>query len=225
MAAALVCLYHIVYYHGGAVLISAGGDTGAVVISAPGGTLVLAEGEDAYDHRMVTSQLLRCEARGPLALVCPWDSSANGILWWELALSPVFTVAPEEETKLLYGQNVGDFLPLIEEPVEVLPDILVSHPYPEITCVEVCGRKVLKSWAGYGIIASRIALSREDNAEITAKPGAAETGYACGIIADKPLEGDLLIDMDGRVYPIDPGLRPGKMPTGDTNLLLPAGSW
>ena len=195
LAATLVCLYHIVYYRQGAVLISANEDTGAVVISAPGGTLVLAQGEDAYDHRAVSAQLLRCGTEGPLALVCPWDSSANGILWWRLALSPVFTVAPEEETKLLYGQNAEGFLPLTEEPAEVLPDILVSHPSPEITCVEVLGRKVLKSWAGYGII------------------------------ADKPLEGDLLIDMGGRVYPIDPALRPGKMLTGDTNLLLPAWSW
>ena len=193
LAAALVCGYHLIYYHGGAVLISAGGDTGAVVITAPGGTLVLAGGEDAYDHRMVTAQLLRCGARGPLALVCPWDSSANGILWWGTALSPVLTVAPEEETKLLQGQDTGGFLPLTQEPVEVLPGNLVSHPYPEITCVEVCGRKVVKFWAGYGII------------------------------ADKPFTGDLLIDMDGRVYPADPGLRPGRMPTGDTNLLLPAG--
>lgn len=191
LAAALVLLYHAAYYRD-AVLVSASSDTGAVVISAPAGMLVLAQGEDSYHHRMLSSQLLRCGADGPLALVCPWDSSANGILWWETALSPVFTVGPEEETSLLQGR---DYLPLIREPVEVLPDVLISHPAPEITCVEVSGRKLLKSWAGYGII------------------------------ADKPPGGDLLIDMDGRVYPVDPGLRPGRMLTGDTNLLLRSGTW
>lgn len=190
LAAALVLLYHAAYYRD-AVLISAGGDTGAVVISGPSGTLVLAGGEDAYSHRMVSSQLLRCGAQGPLALVCPWDSSANGILWWKTALSPVCIVAPEEETSLLQGQGPGDCLPLAREPAEVLPGILVSHPSPEITCVEVSGRKVLKFWAGYGII------------------------------ADKLPEGDLLIDMDGRVYPASSDLRPGRMLTGDTDLLLP----
>lgn len=191
LAAVLVLLYHAAYYRG-AVLVSASTDSGAVVISAPVGTLVLTQGEDPYHYRTVSSQLLRCGGAGPFALVCPWDSSANGILWWETALSPVFIVGPEEETSLLQGQDPGDYLPLVQEPVEVLPDIFVSHPAPEITCVEVSGRKVLKSWAGYGII------------------------------ADEPLEGDLLIDMDGRVYPAASGLRPGKMLTGDTNLLLPA---
>lgn len=195
LAAMVVVLYHIAYYSQGTVLICSSGNTGAVVISAPGGTLVLAQGEDSYYHRAVSSQLLRCGASGPLALVCPWDSSANSILWWRTALSPVFTVAPEEETTLLQNQQTGEYFPLTGEPAEVLPGILVSHPAPEITCVEVSGRKVLKSWAGYGIIAG------------------------------KPLEGDLLIDMEGRVYPLSSGLNPGRMFTGDTNLLLPAGTW
>lgn len=221
LAAALVLLYHAAYYRD-AVLVSASGDTGAVVISAPSGTLVLAQGEDAYYYRMVSSQLLRCGAKDPLALVCPWDSSANGILWWKTALSPVSVVAPEEETSLLQGQQPGLYLPLTQEPAEVLPGILVSHPSPEITCVEVSGRKVLKFWAGYGIIAANASFSSGEYVNAASGSVGDETGYACGIIAGKPLEGDLLIDMDGRVYPAFPELRPGRMLTGDANLLLPA---
>lgn len=175
-----------------AVVVSAG-DTGSVVVAAPGGTVVLASGEGDYRQRALSAQLLRCGAAGPVVLVCPWDSSLNGILWWQQNLSPAVSLAPAAELPLLREQAAGPFLPLQAEPVEVLPGVLVSHPAPQVTCVEAAGRKVLKSWAGYGIIA--------------------------GV----PLAGDLLVDMDGRVYPLSPGLRPGKMPTGDTNLLLPAG--
>lgn len=193
LAASLILLYSVVYYRD-AVIVSAS-DTGSVVIATPAGTVVLAEGEGSYRQRMLSSQLLRCGAEGPIVLVCPWDSTSNGVLWWNLALSPAAAVAPGEEIDLLQSQLPGVYLPLTDQPAEVLPGVWVSHPIPEITCIEVYGRKMLKSWAGYGIIADRLP------------------------------EGDLLIDMDGRMYPLDPGLRPGKMPAGETNLLLPAWGW
>jgi len=192
LGAALTLLYNVAYYQG-AVVVSASGSTGSVVVSTPSGTVALAAGEDSYGQRVLSSQLLRCGAEGPLVLVCPWDSSPNGILWWEQAFSPAAILAPGEEISLLQSQFPGDYLPLSEEPAEVLPGVFVSHPAPEITCVEVSGRKLLKSWAGYGII------------------------------ADESLEGDLLIDMDGRMFPLSPGLRPGRMPAGETSLILAAG--
>lgn len=191
LAAVLILLYSTGYYHG-AVVVSANGSTGSVVVATPDGTVVLAGGEDNYGRRVLSSQLLRCGAEGPLVLVCPWDSSLNGILWWTQALSPTAVVVPGEEIGLLQSQLPGNYRPLTAGPAEVLPGVLVSHPVPEIACVEVRGKKLLKSWAGYDII------------------------------ADVPLEGDLLIDMDGRMFPLSPGLRPGRMPTGETNLLLPA---
>jgi len=190
-AASLILLYHILYYRG-AVVVAASGSTGAVVVSTPSGTVALAGGEGSYGQRVLSSLLLRCGAEGPLVLVCPWDSSPNDVLWWERAFSPAAVMAPEAELSLLQGQLPGEHLPLAEEPAEVLPGVFVSHPAQEIACVEVRGKKLLKSWAGYGII------------------------------ADRPLEGDILIDMDGRMFPLSSGLRPGRMLTGETGLVLPA---
>jgi len=183
--------YAGLYYRGGTV-VSASGRTGAVVISAPGGTVVLADGEGAYSRRMLLAQLGRCQAEGPLVLVCPRDAGINEVLGWQTALSPALTLAPAEELSLLRSQYPGEYRPLGTEPAEVLPGIRVSNPRPWLTCVETGGRKLLKSGAGYDIIRR----------------------------SGDPLEGDLLVDMDGRVYPLAPELRPGTLPTGDTNLIL-----
>ena len=79
------------------------------------------------------------------------------------------------------------------ETERLLPGLWVGAPLPQLLTVETNGRKLLKSWAGYGII-------NESNL---------------------PPGGDLLVDMDGRVYPLSPELRPQRLPTGDTNLILP----
>lgn len=183
--------YAGLYYRGGA-LISANGETGAVVVAAPGGTVVLAEGGEDWQRRMLTGQLERCQGSGPLVLVCSWDTDFNGILALWQELSPAVTLVPEGELALLRAQSSAVFLPLEKEPVEVLPGVRVACPLPQMVSVETNGRKLLKSWAGYGIID--------------------ESGI--------PPDGDLLVDPDGRVYPLAPELRPGRLPTGDTNLIL-----
>lgn len=191
VAAALILLYSWVYYHGAAV-VTVSGSTGGVVIATPRGTVVLTDGEDSYHLRALSAQLLRCGAGEPVVLVCTWDSSLNGILWQRAALSADAVVAPEAEIPLLQSQLPGRYLPLSGVPAEVLPGVFVSHPRPQLCCVEVYGRKVLKSWAGYGIIGK-----------------------------DVP-KGDLLVDQNGQVLSLAPGLRPGRMPGGETTLLLPA---
>lgn len=192
-AMALAILYTAAYYRG-AVMVSAG-ETGAVVVTGPEGTLVLAAGESGYQQRALSAQLLRSGAGGPLVLVCPGEVSLNGVLWWRQALSPDLCLVPEGELDLLRDQQQGAFLPLGQQPVEPLPGLRVSFPSPRTALVEVSGRKVLKSWSTYGIIADMSQLP----------PGL-----------------DLLVDREGRVYPLAPDLRPGRMPTGDSNLLLPA---
>ena len=129
-------------------------------------------------------------------LVCPGEVSLNGVLWWRQALSPDLCLVPEGELDLLRDQQQGAFLPLGQQPVEPLPGLRVSFPSPRTALVEVSGRKVLKSWSTYGIIADMSQLP----------PGL-----------------DLLVDREGRVYPLAPDLRPGRMPTGDSNLMLPPG--
>ncbi len=193
-AMALAILYTAAYYRG-AVMVSAG-ETGAVVVTGPEGTLVLAAGESGYQQRALSAQLLRSGAGGPLVLVCPGEVSLNGVLWWRQALSPDLCLVPEGELDLLRDQQQGAFLPLGQQPVEPLPGLRVSFPSPRTALVEVSGRKVLKSWSTYGIIADMSQLP----------PGL-----------------DLLVDREGRVYPLAPDLRPGRMPTGDSNLMLPPG--
>ena len=178
------------FYYRDATLVSADGDTGAVVISAPGGTLVLDGGQEDYQRRMLSQQLLRCGAGTPEAVVRPEDSGVNATLWMAQEFSPSVVLVPEEQLPLLEGQLPTEFRALEEGPVEVLPGVVVSHPAPEITCVETAGRKVLKCWAGYGII---------------------KESYL-------PPDADIIIDMDGRMYA--PGLEPGRMPGEITNLLL-----
>ena len=184
--------YAGLYYRGG-TLISASGETGGVVVATPGGTVVLAGEGEGYHRRRLAAQLERCQGAGPLVLVCSWDTGPNGILALHQELSPAVTLVPEGELALLQAQSAGPFLPIPEEPAEVLPGLWVGAPLPQLLTVETNGRKLLKSWAGYGII-------NESNL---------------------PPGGDLLVDMDGRVYPLSPELRPQRLPTGDTNLILP----
>lgn len=184
--------YAGLYYRGG-TLISASGETGGVVVATPGGTVALAGEGEGYHRRRLAAQLERCQGAGPLVLVCSWDTGPNGILALHQELSPAVTLVPEGELALLQAQSAGPFLPIPEEPAEVLPGLWVGAPLPQLLTVETNGRKLLKSWAGYGII-------NESNL---------------------PPGGDLLVDMDGRVYPLSPELRPQRLPTGDTNLILP----
>ena len=178
------------FYYRNAVLVSADGNTGAVVISCPSGTLVLDGGDSDYHRWALSQQLLRCGAEPPALVVRPWDSDPNATLWLAQELAPGRVMAPEEQLPLLERQLPVEFLPLEGGALEALPGVVVSHPAPEITCVEAAGRKVLKCWAGYGIIK--------------------QSGL--------PRDADLVIDMEGRMYA--PALEPGRMPGEITNLLL-----
>lgn len=194
LAAGLSLAYAAFYYRGGTV-VSADGSTGMVVIVTPQGTVVLCSGEGEYLRRMLAAQLLRCKRRDPLILVCAWDLSLNGILRWEEALSPACVLVPQGEISLLQGQLPADYRPITREPAEVLPGVWVSHPLPQLACVETGGRKLLKSWAGYDIIKA----------------------------SALPVDADLFVDLTGRVRSLSPELSLGGLFTGDTNLVLKGG--
>ena len=130
-----------------------------------------------------------------MVLVCPQDLSLGGVVGWAEAFSPACILVREEDIPLLQSQLPGSYLPLTAEPLEVLPGVLVSCPAPQLILLEVGGRKVLKSWTGYDII-DKSAL---------------------------PSDADLFVDRTGRVFSLTPELSAGRLPTGDTDLILMGG--
>ena len=176
----------------GAVLISVGTETGSVVISTADGTLVLDGGSDDYERHLLSRQLLACGAGALCLVVRPWDSDPNGSLWLARELEAQAMMVPEEQLALLEGQLETRFLSLEAGAWEALPGVTVSHPAPAVTCVEISGKKLLKCWAGYGII------------EKYGLPGGAS----------------LVVDQSGAVWSAlgDGGEMPGEV----ANFLLPA---
>ena len=176
-----------------------------IVTAAPGGTVavrrgsmavLLYGGEDQYSSDRTEELLLRAglsdvELR---VLARPWDATPQGDLRAALTFGPrVLLAAPAAVREGLPRPLDGvEVLPLSATPVEVWPGALLSAPGDGQTLLDAGREKVLKCWAGYGIITE----------------------------ADLPPDLTLLVDLAGNMY--SPGRRAHilRLWTGDSVAVL-----
>lgn len=158
----------------GAVLAGTDRRTGAAMVSTGAGTVAVAAGEGRFAWWALEDRLLRSGTEGPLVLVFPADVEFNEVLWWAWNLDPEAVVVPGEFIHLLNWQRPGQYFAESADGAEVLPGVRVTFPQADLICIDAEGKRVVGCRAGYGVITE----------------------------ADLPPETDLLVDMDGRVYPL-----------------------
>lgn len=174
-----------------------------ILTAAPGGTVVLRkgsmavllyEGEGDYDREMASRAMLRAGvAQLPLRVLArPWGTTPQGDLAAAQAFAPrVLLRGPREQLpRPLPGVEQ---LPLTPTPVELWPGATLSAPSAYQTQLLARGQKLVKCWAGYGLITQE----------------------------DIPWDTTLVIDMAGLVYSPGGKLNILRLWTGDSVVVLP----
>lgn len=129
---------------------------GTVVIKQGRNVAVLYEGSGDYDQRMLEQLLLRtgCDGLELQALVRPEDTTAESDYSAALVLDPVTMLVPPERLWEGLPRELTSTKVLAwgKEPVTLWQGTTLSSPGPYRSWLSVRGQKILKCWAGYGII-------------------------------------------------------------------------
>lgn len=177
-----------------------------VVTACPGGTAVLRkgnrsillhEGDSGYAFIQAEALLMRAGLSGERlsVLIRPPEGTAEGDYRAVEAFRPqVLLLPPEREAAGLLRSVEGiEALPLGTVPVEVWSGGLLSALSPELTLLGSGHQKVLKCWAGYGIISE----------------------------ADIPEDATLLIGLGGELYSPGGQVKIRRLWNGDSVAVLP----
>lgn len=127
--------------------------TGAVTVDIAGQTLLLEDSADGYTRAMESRMLLRFGS-SLAAIARPQYADLNSGRLTSAAFSPgrLYVCGGDIALYSAYLPQGVEAAALTEQPQRVCEGVYIYSPADYMTCVETHGTKILKLWAGYGII-------------------------------------------------------------------------